>query len=257
MAKNDALIKEYRKQYKNYLKRYQRWVEHFHAVPKLIPEIQTKNSKPESIERLKKEQWKKFSKRKVKEAKREYEKRYEEGQEGIYFPKPPYVPPTEHDWLTKPESLPVPQESAQEDEQEDEDGYTPIVDSKAELAEWINKVIYSVVESLPEREVLQGVAERLDDYANKAFWQAEHFNAETNYLAYLQENADKLHELAMKAIHGYESNGNIYYLEAGGAMALPEFVTILNLNNPISPEESSQYNEANIFGGTFEEKYGI
>lgn len=248
---------EWETEYKKLKRRVSDWKHKFHAVPDLPtkPERITKKD----IERLKQFKWKNIPEAMKKVWRKEYEYRYENKMPEVYQPKQQYTPPTEQDYFNNPDYGDDYDEEWEEQHPDwaDEDGYTPTVDSRAELAEWINKVIYSVVESLPENEVLTGVAERLEDYANQAFWQAEHYNAENNYLSYLQENAEKLHDLALKAIHGRESNGNTYYLEAGGAMALPEFVTILNFNNPISPEESSQYNEANIFGGTFEEKYGV
>lgn len=256
---NDDLISRYEKAYENYQNRRISWVEKFHAVVKEIPHVKyAKNITEKSIKRLQKEVWPKLTERTKKKARKEYERLYEEGAEGIYFPKPPYKPPTEHDYMEVPyqDILPRTVTPVPSNEEPDEDGYNPTVDSRAELQKWISLVITDVVISLPDKEIIGGVAERLEDYVYQAFWQAEHYLADVEYLQYLQDNTERFHDLALKAIHGYDSKGTIRYLEQGGETALPQFVTLLNFNKPITPEQSDQYNEASMFASTFEDMYG-
>lgn len=244
---------EWETEYKKLKRRVSDWKRKFHAVPDLPtkPERITKKD----IERLKEFKWKNIPEATKKVWRKEYEYRYENKMPEVYQPKIQYTPPTENEWLSNS----VPQESIQEDEedeQEDEDGYTPTVDSRDELEKWIQVVINDVVISLPDKEIIRNVVDNLENYIYQAFWQAEHFNADVSYLNYLEENTEKFHDLALKAIHGYESKGNIYYLEQGGESALAQFVTLLNLGRPITPEQSDKYNEASMFSSTFEDVYG-
>jgi len=102
LARQD-LIQRYEKAYERYQKRRISWIEKFHAVVKEIPHVKyAKNITEESIKRLEKQIWPNLSERTKKRARKEYEQQYEEGREGIYFPKPPYKPQTESEWLKIP-----------------------------------------------------------------------------------------------------------------------------------------------------------
>ena len=263
------LIQRYEKAYERYQNRRISWVQKFHAVVKEIPHVKyTKNIKEESIQRLEKAIWPKLSKRVKKEARKEYERRYEEGLEGIYYPKPPYIPPSEKDFLNPPVKVPVEDilpktvPPIETNDEPDEDNYSPTVDSEAELYDWIDEVISSVVVTTSPwgtPNEIHGERERIVRLIESAFNNAKNkFGEDLKFLEYLEEKADEFHELTLKAIHGYESKGQIVYIEQGGEQALGNILTLLNFGNPISQwgeEEFTYGNYDAVFWGTGEDFY--
>lgn len=260
---NDDLISRYEKAYENYQKRRMSWVEKFHAVVKEIPHVKyAKNITEKSIKRLQKEVWPKLTERTKKKARKEYERLYEEGAEGIYFPKPPYKPPTEEDFLKIPVQDILPRTVSPINEEPDEDGYTPTVDSEAELRQWIANVIESVVVSTSPWGIpneIYGERAKIIQLIESAFNNAKNkFGEEVKFLRYLEENSDTFNELTLKAIHGYESGGQIHYIEQGGEQAMGQILTLLNFGAPISQwaeEDMRNGDFSNVFWGSGEDFY--
>ena len=241
MAKED-LIQRYEKAYKRYQNRRISWVEKFHAVVKEIPHVKyAKNITEESIKRLERERWPKFSERKKKSAQKEYEQQYEEGKEGIYFPKPPYTPPTEEDWLKVPYEDILPRTAPPPDTEPDDDGYKDPVDSRAEIMAWIDRNIYSTT---VEREN-EGAKEKLERLVIEA---ADQYGDDTAYYIHLENNAARLNQLAEQVIK-YHRKGSYGYSEE--LVALTEFATILNLGRPLSPHESERLENEGWVGFDF------
>ena len=210
-------------------------------------------NKPEKIhkkdiERLKNINWKNIADIEKKKAREEYEYRYEQKMPEIYEPEPPYIPPSEQDYDNRePEEHedvwvgyePEYEEPYEEpNEEPDEDGYTETVDSRAEIEEWITKVIdtISLDREIPKvRETLINLIEdaaRDNDYSN-------------DFYNYLEDNSDRFNELAIKALHGYirKSDNAIIYYEEGGENALPSFITLLNYGRPIDQYQSAEFTE--------------
>lgn len=231
MAKED-LIQRYEKAYERYQKRLISWVEKFHAVVKEIPHVKyAKNITEESIKRLEREIWPKFSERKKKSARKEYERQYEEGKEGIYFPKPPYTPPTEKGWLKVPYKDILPGTATPPVSGPDEDGYREPVVSRDEIIAWVDANINDIT---VERE-LDGVREQLNNLVLEA---ADAYGDYETYLGYLEQNAGTLNELVTKALSGYVGKSGKIYQE--DPQALSKFATVLNLNRPLDQSQSER-----------------
>lgn len=262
MAKED-LIQRYEKAYERYQNRRISWVEKFHAVVKEIPHVKyAKNITEESIKRLEREIWPKFSERKKKSARKEYERQYEEGHEGIYFPKPPYKPPTEEEWLKIPVKDILPRTIPQEDEGPDIDDWKPNIDSEAELRQWIVDVIESVevtTSSWGDPNEIPGERSKIIQLVESAFNNAKNkFGEDLKFLKYLEDNANEFNELTLKAIHGYESHGEIRYIEQGGEQAMGQILTLLNFGAPISQwaeEDMHNGDFSNVFWGSGDDFY--
>ncbi len=200
------------------------------------------NIHKKDIERLKNINWKNITDVEKKKAREEYEYKYEQKMPEIYKPEPPYSPPSEQDYYDNPDYGEDYdrewEEQHPEWDEEDEDGYTETVDSRAEIEEWIEKVIdtISLDREIPNvRETLLSLIEdaaRANDYSN-------------DFYKYLEENSDRFNELAVKALHGYikKSDGNTVYLEEGGENAMPAFVTLLNYGRPIDQYQSAELTE--------------
>lgn len=253
---------EWKIEYALLKRRAQRWVEEFHAVADL-PERPKRITK-EAIEKLRNMRWPKIPESLKKQWREEYEKRYEEGQEGIYFPKPPYKPPTEGEWLKIPYEDILPRTVPQQDTTPDEDGYNPNVDSEAELYDWIERVIQSV--TVPTTSPwgtpneIHGERAKIIQLIESAFNNAKNkFGEDLKFLEYLEENADEFNELTLKAIHGYESGGENHYIEQGGEQAMGQILTLLNFGAPVSQwaEEEDMRNGdfSNVFWGNGEDFY--
>ena len=241
---NDDLISRYEKAYENYQNRRMSWVEKFHAVVKEIPHVKyAKNITEKSIKRLQKEVWPKLTERTKKKARKEYERLYEEGAEGIYFPKPPYKPPTEEDFLKIPvqDILPRTVPPITEPPTPDDDDYKDPVDSRAEIMAWIDRNIYSIT---VEREN-EGAKEKLERLVIEA---ADQYGNDTVYYIHLENNAARLNQLAEQVIR-YHRKGSYGYQEE--LVALTEFATILNLGRPLSPHESERLENEGWVGFDF------
>lgn len=262
MATQD-LIQRYEKAYERYQNRHISWIKKFHAVVKEIPHVKyAKNITEESIKRLEKEIWPKFSERKKKRARKEYEQQYEEGKEGIYFPKPPYKPPTEGEWLKNPYEDILPKTAPPPNTEPDEDDYRPDVDSEAELWDWIERVIQSVVVTTSpwgNPNEIPGERANIIQLIESAFNNAKNkFGEDLKFLEYLEENADEFNELTLKAIHGYESGGQIHHIEQGGEQAMGQILTLLNFGAPVSQwaeEDMRNGDFGNVFWGSGEDFY--
>lgn len=237
MPKQD-LIQRYEEAYKRYENRIKSWTKKFHAVVKQIPKVKfTKNITEKSIERLEKQKWTKYSERKKKEARKEYEIRYENRDPSVYVPKPPYKPPTETDFLNNNipgVSQPSPQPLEEQDETPDEDGYIETVVSRDEIEAWIDANIETIA---VDRE-LDGVREQLHSLVLEA---ADAYGDYGEYLNYLEQNASTLNNLAQKAMTGYRGKGGKVYQEDPGALS--EFATVLNLNRPLDQSQAERLDE--------------
>lgn len=186
--------------------------------------------------------WKNLADIEKKKAREEYEYKYEQKMPEIYKPEPPYSPPSEQDYFDNPDEDQYYEDASVWDEPEyeepDEDGYSETVDSRAEIEEWITKVIDTITldREIPKvREAIISLVEdaaRANDYSN-------------DFYKYLEENSDKFNELAIKALHGYikKSDGSTVHLEEGGENAMPAFITLLNYGRPIDKYQSSEFTE--------------
>lgn len=235
MPKQD-LIQRYEEAYNRYENRIKSWTKKFHAVVKQIPKVKyTKNISEKSIERLEKQKWTQYSERKKKEARKEYEIQYENRVPSVYTPKPVYTPPTETDFYENPDYGEDYdrewEEQHHELEEPDEDGYRETVVSRDEIEAWIDANINTIV---VDRE-LDGVREQLGNLVLEAADAYGDYNA---YLAYLEQNADTLNELATKAMSGYVGKGGKIYQE--DPQALSKFATVLNLNRPLDQSQSER-----------------
>lgn len=239
---NDDLISRYEKAYENYQNRRMSWVKKFHAVVKEIPHVKyAKNITEKSIKRLQKEVWPKLTERTKKKARKEYERLYEEGAEGIYFPKPPYKPPTEEDFLKIPVQDILPRTVPAVNEEPDDDGYKEPVDSRAEIMAWIDRNIYGIT---VEREN-EGAREKLERLVIEA---ADAYGDDNAYYIYLENNTARLNQLAEEVIK-YHRKGSYGYQEE--TVALTQFATILNLGRPLSPHESERLENEGWVGFDF------
>lgn len=234
MPKQD-LIQRYEEAYKRYENRIKSWTKKFHAVVKQIPKVKyTKNISEKSIERLEKQKWTQYSERKKKEARKEYEIQYENRMPSVYKPKPPYNPPTEQDFLNNIsfDELEHEKQFLEPDyEEPDEDGYRETVVSRDEIEAWIDANINTIV---VDRE-LDDVREQLGNLVLEAADAYGDYNA---YLAYLEQNAGTLNELATKAMSGYVGKGGKIYQE--DPQALSKFATVLNLKRPLDQSQSER-----------------
>lgn len=214
------------------------WKRKFHAVIDLPvkPERITKRD----IERLKEIKWKNLADIEKKKAREEYEYKYEQKMPEIYNPVLPYTPPTEHDYYDNPDygaDYDREWEEQHPDWNEDEDGYTETIDSRAEIEQWINDVIetISVDREIPDaRNRLISLVEdaaRANDYS-------------LDFYHYLEKNTAKFNKLAIKAMHGYIlRNSEIKNLDAGGENAMPQFITLLNYGKPLDVYQSAEFTE--------------
>lgn len=235
MPKQD-LIQRYEEAYKRYENRIKSWTKKFHAVVKQIPKVKyTKNISEKSIKRLEKQKWTKYSERKKKEARKEYEIQYENRVPSVYTPKPTYTPPTEQDFYNNitPEELEHERQFIDDNwyEEPDEDGYRETVVSRDEIEAWIDANINAIT---VDRE-LDGVREQLNNLVLEA---ADAYGDYEGYLNYLESNAAILTDLATKAMYGYrDKKGNIYQNDP---QALSRFATVLNLGRPLDVSQSER-----------------
>lgn len=255
---------EWETEFKKLQRRVREWKRKFHAVPDLPqkPERVTKKD----IERLKQFKWKNIEEAVKKRWRKEYEYRYEQEDEEVYQPKPPYTPPTETDFydnLDYGDDYDHEWEEQHPDwEEPDEDGYTSTVDSESELRQWIADVIESVVVSTSPWGIpneIYGERAKIIQLIESAFNNAKNkFSEEVKFLRYLEENSDTFNELTLKAIHGYESGGQIHYIEQGGEQAMGQILTLLNFGTPISQwaeEDMRNGDFSNVFWGSGEDFY--
>lgn len=224
---------EWNKEYKNLKRRVKSWVKKFHAVVELPQKPERIYKK--DIERLKQTTWKNISETEKKQARKEYEYRYENKIPEVYIPKPAYTPPTEQDYFNNPDYGEDYDREWEEQhpgwEEPDEDGYTETVISRDEIEAWIDANINTIT---VERE-LDGVREQLNNLVLEA---ADAFGDYETYLNYLEQNAIILNELAQKAISGYiGKNGKIYQEDP---QALAKFATVLNLKRPLTMSQSER-----------------
>ncbi len=235
---NDDLISRYEKAYENYQNRRMSWVEKFHAVVKEIPHVKyAKNITEKSIKRLQQAVWPKISERAKKKARKEYERLYEEGVEGIYFPKPPYKPPTERDYMEIPYQDILPRTAPPVNEEPDDDGYKEPVDSRAEIEAWITRYIDPIDldligTNLVEKDGVRDTIERLILEAADAYGDYD------AYYSYLEEKAGVIVDLATKALMAYIGYKGWTYDSFPEAM--PELATVLNLGRPLTKEQSER-----------------
>ena len=245
--------KEWLEEYRKTLNRVESWKNKFHAVFDMPNKPETIYK--EDIERLKNINWKNISEVEKKKAREEYSYKYEQKMPDIYKPEPPYLPPSEQDWMNTPD---IPDEQTEQydedigDEEPDEDGYTGTVDSRAEIEKWIEENINTIViDSYSAQEVnapikntsnvgeLPGVRETLYMLITNA---ADAYGDYIGYLSYLEKNADALHRYATEAMMGY-FNKKTQSLEILYPNATQQFATILNLNRPLDQRESDRLND--------------
>jgi len=150
----------------------------------------------------------------------------------------------------------------QHDTDPDADDYNPNVDSEAELLDWIERVIQSVTVTISpwgNPNEIHGERDKIIQLIESAFNNAKNkFGEDLKFLEYLEENADEFNELTLKAIHGYESGGQIHYIEQGGEQAMGQILTLLNFGAPISQwAEEDMLNDdfGNVFWGSGEDFY--
>lgn len=227
---------EWETEFKKLQRRVREWKRKFHAIPDLPqkPERITKKD----IERLKQFKWKNIEEAVKKRWRKEYEYRYEQEDEEVYQPKPPYTPPTEIDFydnLDYGDDYDREWEEHRPDWKEpDEDGYTEIVVSRDEIEAWIDANIETIA---VDRE-LDGVREQLHSLVLEA---ADAYGDYGEYLNYLEQNASTLNNLAQKAMTGYRGKGGKVYQEDPGALS--EFATVLNLNRPLDQSQAERLDE--------------
>lgn len=233
---NEDLIQRYEDARRRYENRIKSWITKFHAIINPLPRVKhTKNITEKSIERLEKVTWPKLSKRRKKEARKEYEVQYENRVPTVYAPKPPYTPPTETDFYNNPdygEDYDREWEEQHPDlEEPDEDDYRETVVSRDEIEAWIDANINTIT---VDRE-LDGIREQLN---NLVFEAADAYGDYEGYLNYLELNAATIIDLATKAMYGYIGrHGKIYQDDP---QALSKFVTVLNLNRPLDVSQSER-----------------
>lgn len=224
---------EWETEFKKLQRRVREWKRKFHAVPDLPqkPERITKKD----IERLKQFKWKNIEVVVKKRWRKEYEYRYEQKDEEVYQPKPPYTPPTEPEFY---DNLDYSDDYDREWEEQhpgweepDEDGYTETVVSRDEIEAWIDGNIETIT---VDRE-LDGVREQLHSLVLEA---ADAYGDYGEYLNYLEQNASTLNNLAQKAMTGYRGKGGKIYQEDSGALS--EFATVLNLGRPLDQSQSER-----------------
>lgn len=224
---------EWETEFKKLQRRVTEWKRKFHAVPDLPqkPERITKKD----IERLKQFKWKNIEEAVKKRWRKEYEYRYEQEDEEVYQPKPPYTPPTETDFydnLDYSDDYDREWEEQHPDwEQPDEDGYTETVVSRDEIEAWIDANIETIT---VDRE-LDHVREQLHSLVLEA---ADAYGDYGEYLNYLEQNAYTLNNLAQKAMAGYRGKGGKIYQE--DPEALSKFATVLNLKRPLDQSQSER-----------------
>ena len=234
---------EWETEFKKLQRRVREWKRKFHAVPDLPqkPERITKKD----IERLKQFKWKNIEEAVKKRWRKEYEYRYEQEDEEVYQPKPPYTPPTEtnfYDNLDYGDDYDREwEEQHPEWEQPDEDGYTETVVSRDEIEAWIDANInsISVDKEIPDMK------ERLGNLVLEA---ADAYGDYDEYLNYLEEHAAQLTASAEKAIK-YKRKWESGYQEESTTVS--EFATILNLGRPLSQHESERLENEGWVGFDF------
>lgn len=214
------------------LNRAGKWVRKFHAVA----DIPTKPGRAtkSAIQRIKETVWKKIDEATKKQYRKEYEYQYENKMPEIYVPKPPYIPPSEQDFLNNIsfDELEHEKQFLEPDyEEPDEDGYTETVVSRDEIEAWID----ANIETISVDRELDGVREQLHSLVLEA---ADAYGDYGDYLNYLEQNASRLNNLAQKAMNGYRGKGNKVYQEDSGALA--EFATVLNLSRPLDQSQSER-----------------
>lgn len=235
MAKQD-LIQRYEEAYKRYENRIKSWAKKFHAVVKQIPKVKfAKNITEKSIERLEKQKWTKYSERKKKEARKEYEIQYENRAPTVYKPRPPYIPPTEQEFFDNPDYGEDYDREWEEQhpgwEEPDEDGYIETVVSRDEIEAWIERNISAITVDVE----LDGMREKLENIVLEA---ADAYGDYSLYLGYLEQHASELIKLAESAIAGYIGyKGRVYQQDP---YALNQFATILNMGRPLSQTQSER-----------------
>lgn len=228
---------EWLEEYRKALNRVESWKNKFHAVFDMPN--RPENIHKKDIERLKNINWKKLADVEKKKAREEYEYKYEQKMPEIYKPEPPYSPPTEQDYFDNPDDEDEEQFPwADEEDEQDEDGYTETVDSRAEIEEWIERVIDTISLDREIPEVREKLISLVEDAARANDYSEDFYN-------YLEENSDRFNELAVKALHGYKkkSDGSTVHEEDGGENALPAFVTLLNYGRPIDQYQSAEFTE--------------
>ena len=224
---------EWETEFKKLQRRVREWKRKFHAIPDLPqkPERITKKD----IERLKQFKWKNIEEAVKKRWRKEYEYRYEQEDEEVYQPKPPYTPPTERDFydnLDYGDDYDLEWEEQHPDwEEPDEDGYRETVVSRDEIIAWVDANINTIT---VDRE-LDGVREQLGNLVLEA---ADAYGDYNSYLAYLEQNAGTLNELATKAMSGYVGKGGKIYQE--DPQALSKFANVLNLKRPLDQSQSER-----------------
>lgn len=252
LTKNQKLwLEEYRKAQN----RVDEWAKKFRASYEL-PQKAPKVIKKKNIEQLKNVNWRKFTEKQKQIAREEFEVYYEGEVPEVYSKQKEYVPPTEADWIEgyDPLSDMIERPEMYWDEEKDEEGYSIVLDSEEELRKWIEKVIESVVVSVSPwgtPNELYGERDKIKELVYSAFNNAKNkFKQELKFLAYLEQNANEIHELTLKAIHGYESDGQRVYLEEGGESAMAQIMTILNFGSPIGQTAEEDFMNGD-FGDTF------
>lgn len=224
LTKNQA---EWEKQYNLLKRRISDWKRKFHAVFNELP-IKPSRITKKDIERLKEITWKKLTPQQKESARREYTYRYDEEWEDVYEPKLPYTPPTEQDFYN---NLDYGEDYDTEWEEQHPGWDEEAIDTEAELNQWITNLIEQILDvnvNYPTpgiEQTLRGIMYNSEDRMGKE----EFYN-------FLQENASQLHQLAERAISGYLRRGSSPTRLQEGAMV--EFATILNMNRPLTQEQS-------------------
>lgn len=200
--------------------------------------------------------WKNLADIEKKKAREEYEYKYEQKMPEIYKPEPPYVPPTEQEYYENPDYGEDYdrewEEQHPEWDEEDEDGYTETVDSRAEIERWIEENINTItIDAYSAQEIgapiknasnvaeLPGVRDTLYMLITNA---ADAYGDYIAYLSYLEQNADALHRYATEAMMGY-FNKKTQSIEILYPNATQQFATILNLNRPLDQMQSDRLND--------------
>ncbi len=250
LTKNQkAWLEEYRKAQN----RVDDWAEKFRAVYEL-PQKAPKSIKKEDIENLKNVNWRKFTEEQKQKAREQFEIYYEGEVPEVYKKQSKYVPPTEAEWIEGYDPLDdmVERSEMYGDEKQDEEGYTPVVDSRAEIERWIDEnintitidaytasVINAPVRNLSNVSELPGVRDTLYMLVINA---ADAFGDYIAYYSYLEQNAESLHRYATEAMMGY-FNKKTQSLEILYPNATQQFATILNLNRPLDKMQSDRLND--------------
>ncbi len=222
LTKNQA---EWEKQYNLLKRRISDWKRKFHAVFNELPIKPTRITKKD-IERLKEITWKKLTPQQKESARREYTYRYDEEWEDVYEPKLPYTPPTEQDFYGNVEN----------DNDYIDMGDEDAIDTEAELNQWITNLIGQILD-VNVNYPTPGIEQTL----RRIMYNSEDRMGKEEFYNFLQENASQLHQLAERAISGYLRRGSSPTRQQEGAMV--EFATILNMNRPLTQEQSETFTQ--------------